>query len=384
MNNDPRTTKPTAPEAVRPSAHIEHLSPYDAVSSLASIAALPKGVVPLKLDWNESAVAPSPEVVKAIQAYLGNTHHLNWYPDITASRLRDGISRYTGVGAEQVLVTNGSDEALDLLCRTFVDPGDDVVLVWPTYGHFLVFARSRGITPRMAQPDDLFASPMATLMSTVRPDTKLVYIASPNNPTGVVLSPDEALVLCERFPSTLFIVDEAYHEFCGITAAPLVARLANLAVTRTFSKCFGIAGLRVGYVMACPQVLEHLKKLHNPKSVNTLGQIAALAALNDSESRDRYIGQVTEAREQLVRDLTARGAHARATAGNYVLVSVADPKRLVASLETVGVFVRDRSHIQGFEGFVRITVGTPEQMEDLVGRLDGILATQPDLLHPPA
>jgi len=371
-----------APE-VRPSIHIDHLSPYDPVSSLTTIGALPKSVVPLKLDWNESAIAPSPEVVKTIQAYLGNTHHLNWYPDITSSRLREGIERYTGVSAEHVLVTNGSDDALDLICRTYLDPEDDVLIVWPTYGHFVVFARSRGVSPRTVQPDDMFGSPTELLMESVRPDTKLVYIASPNNPTGVVLSPEETERLCHRFPGTLFIVDEAYHEFCGVTVAPLVERLSNLAVTRTFSKCFGIAGLRVGYVMTGDSVLVNLKKVHNPKSVNTLGQLAALAALIDRPFRDRYISQVREARKQFTADLIARGARARMTPGNFVLVALADPKRLVARLESVGVFVRDRSHLKGFEGYVRITVGTVDQMKDLIGRLDALLAVEPDLLNPP-
>ena len=183
--------------------------------------------------------------------------------------------------------------------------------------------------------------------------------------------------------NTLFIVDEAYHEFCGVTVAPLVERLPNLVVTRTFSKCFGIAGLRVGYVMACEAVLANLKKVHNPKSVNTLGQLAALAALSDRPFRDRYIQQVTEAREQLTSDLIARGACARATPANFVLVAVANPKRLVARLESEAVFVRDRSHLKGFEGYVRITVGTPEQMRDLITRLDRLLVADPDLLTPP-
>ena len=367
-------------EMPKPSVHIEGLAPYDAVSSLAAIAALDKSTVPLKLDWNESVIPPSPRVIEAIVAFLANTHHLNWYPDLGARKLRAGLAEYTGVREQSILVTNGSDDALDLLCRTYLDASDDVLVVSPTYGHFLVFARARGVEPRLVTSADPFAVPTEMILAQVRPRTKLVYLASPNNPTGVITPPADVARLCRAFPETLFLVDEAYYEFCGVTSAPLVNDFPNLVVTRTFSKCFGIAGLRVGYLMAGPEVHGNLRKLYNPKSVNVLGQVGALAALSDHEFRDGYIRAVREAREWLAMQLRERGAWVRATEANFVLVRVAQPRALVGALESIGVFVRDRSHIKGFEGFVRITVGTVAQMQDLVARIDGLLAVNPDLL----
>lgn len=370
-------------EMPRPSVHVQGLAPYDAVSSLAAIQALPTGTTPLKLDWNESVIPPSPKVITAITKFLGNSHHLNWYPDLGASRLRAALSEYTGVREGSIVVTNGSDDALDLICRTFLDSGDDCLVAWPTYGHFMVFARARGVEPRIAAPADLFSTPTETLRGLILPDTKLVYLASPNNPTGVVTPPADVARLCRLFPRTLFLVDEAYYEFSGVTSATLVGTLPNLVVTRTFSKCFGIAGLRVGYLMTSEPVLAHLRKLYNPKSVNVLGQIGARAALSDREFRDAYIAQVREAREYLGRELARRGALARVTDANFVLVRVHDPQGLVRALEDVGVFVRDRSHIAGFDHYVRITVGPVAQMQDLVARIDRLLAVQPDLLAGP-
>lgn len=367
-------------ELPRPARDVERLAPYDAVSSLSAIKSLPKGTVPLKLDWNESSIPPSPRVIEAITGFLSNGHHLNWYPELGAPKVRAALSTYTGVRPDSILVTNGSDDALDLVCRTYLEPGDDVVVVWPTYGHFLIYVKARGVQPRLALPEDPYAVPTATILDTLRDDTKLVYIPSPNNPTGTVTPPADIAALCRAFPATLFLVDEAYYEFCGVTSAPLVAACPNLVVTRTFSKCFGIAGLRVGYLMTGPVIMENLRKLYNPKSVNALAQVGAVAALADVDSREAYVAQVRAGRDLLGVELRRRGAEVRVTQANYVLVRVRDPQGLVAALESVGVFVRDRSRMEGFAGWVRFTVGTLSQMHDLIERMDVLLETRPDLL----
>ena len=366
----------------RPSSVVDGLAPYDAVSSLDAIRALPSEVVPLKLDWNESAIAPSRRVIEAIQKFLGNTHHLNWYPDLAATPLRAALSIYTGAPADSILVTNGSDDALDLLCKTYLDVGDDVMVAWPTYGHFLVFARSRGLEPRRVAAADPFEIPTGAILEAIGPRTQMVYLASPNNPTGVVMPAEDIAMLCRTFPTTLFLVDEAYHEFCGQSVVGLVGRHPNLVVTRTFSKCFGIAGLRVGYLVAGVAVMHELRKLYNPKSVNVLAQVGAQAALADGAFRESYVREVGLSREYLAIALRARGAEVRTTAANFVLVRVREPLRLVQALEAVGVFVRDRSHLEGFEGWVRFTVGTVPQMKDLVDRIDRLLQAEPDLLTP--
>lgn len=370
------------PESPHPCRDVLALAPYDAVSSLSAIKSLPKGTVPLKLDWNESSIPPSPKVIEAITGFLSNGHHLNWYPELCAPRVRTALSSYTGVRPDSILVTNGSDDALDLVCRTYLEPGDDVVVVWPTYGHFLVYVKARGVQPRMALASDPFAVATATLLDTIRSDTKLVYVPSPNNPTGTVMPPADVAALCRAFPGTLFLVDEAYYEFCEVTSVPLVATCPNLVVTRTFSKCFGIAGLRVGYLMTGPDVMQNLRKLYNPKSVNALAQVGAMAALADVDAREAYVAQVRAARDLLGNELRRRGAEVRVTQANFVLVRVRDPQGLVQALESAGVFVRDRSRMEGFGGWVRITVGTLSQMHDLVERVDGLLETRPDLLAP--
>lgn len=365
-----------------PSKFISTLSPYDAVSSLDSISQLPAGLSPLKLDWNESVVPPSPRVIDEITKFLRNSHHINWYPDLGAAKLRKTLVAYTGVPADDIIVTNGSDDALALVVNSYVDPGDDVVLVWPTYGHFLVHCRGRGVEPRLAAPEDPFDNPTSTLMKTLRSDTKLAYIASPNNPTGVVVPPDNIVELCSEFPSTLFLVDEAYYEFCGITSARLVTKIPNLVVTRTFSKCLSMAGLRVGYLMASGEVMKNLRRLYNPKSVNVLGQVGAAAALLDFEFISNYVNECRAGRTWLVQALAERGIDVHTSAGNFILVRVKDPAQFCHKLESVGVFVRDRSAIKGFDGYVRITIGPVEYMKEFVRRLDMLRVENPDIAQP--
>jgi histidinol-phosphate aminotransferase len=369
-----RQKKPLASKTV------QTLKPYDAVSSLEKMKHLEGGLSPLKLDWNEATISPSPKVLRALLDFLNGSLHLNYYPELGAPKVREALEKRIGVPAQNILVTNGSDDALDLLCRTFVDPQDEVVVPAPTYGHFLIFAQSRGAVIKKVMALDVFSSPVPVLLKSLTQGTKMVYLASPNNPTGVVIEPEDVRLLCNRYPSTLFVVDEAYWDFCGVTSVRLAVEFENLVVTRTFSKCFGLAGLRIGYLVSHQSVLEELKKLYNPKSVNALAQVAAVAALEDEEHVANYARLVREGMEVLAKGLEARGARVARTRANFLLVKVQDPKKLCSALEEVGVFVRDRSHMEGFEGFVRFTVGTPEQMKEVLERIDILLERYKDLL----
>lgn len=369
--------------APSPSRYVKALTPYDAVSSLGKIASAKEGLPPLKLDWNESTIPPPPRVQQAILEFLLGKHPLNWYPDLSARALREALADYVGLPPDWILVTNGSDGALDLLCRTYLEPGDEVATIWPTYGHFIIFAKACGATVREVENEDCFSVHTESILRQVSPHAKVIYVASPNNPTGVVTPKEDVARICKAFPESLVIVDEAYFEFSGKTSASLVPEFENLVITRTFSKCFSIAAVRVGYLLANTGIVHELKKLHNPKSVNAIGQVAATAILQEREFRESFVQEVQTARESLVSALRARGAEVRSTEANFVLLRLANPKAFVQALESVSVYVRDRSEIRGFSGYVRITVGTKAQMEDLICRIDKLLESQPTLLEPP-
>lgn len=349
--------------------HVANVRAYEPVSSLDRILARP-WQEPLKLDWNESTIPPSPKVTEAISCFLAKGGCLNWYPDLHAARLVESIAEYTGRLRDQIVVTNGSDDALDLLCKTYLDAEERVLLPYPTYTHFLVYAGARGVRFDPVTYEDPFVGQMDRIINGLTPWTKMVYLVNPNNPTGVLFSPSEVQRLLEVAPQTLVVVDEAYFEFAGTTVAHLTDRYPNLVVTRTFSKSFGIAGLRVGYIVAHPAAVQDLRRVHNPKSVNVMGQIAAAAALTDGDYLQGYLDAVSESRAFLVRALRERGYEARATVANWILVRVPDPRRFCESLAEEGVYVRNRSSFPQLNGYVRISVGTRPQMEALLERLD--------------
>lgn len=365
-----------ATEAARPR--------YEPTTSLERILRrdLPPGAV-LKLDWNEGALPPPPSVVEALRRTLDASGGdlLKWYPQLGGGQeLRDALAGYCGVIPENLLVTNGSDAALILLCRDLLGPGKRVLAPVPTYEHFCVDAEGTGAELIRWTPDDPFAPTADALASAIeheRPD--LVYLVSPANPTGSEWREDDVRGLVARFPDTRFLVDEAYHEFATLdpaTATPRTcARLATespqVFVTRTFSKAFCLASVRCGYLIAHPNAIERLRSLYNPKSVNLFAQVAATAALAEVDRIYRPYAAATHAeRDRFVADLTARGVAVRSGgAGNFVCLQVpggrcADLARL---LEADGIFVRD---ISGrFPGYVRITIGV-----DMTRVADAIVA----------
>lgn len=368
-----------APKPKRPAPAIEVAStvrsvkPYQAVSSLGEIHQRPEQV-PLKLDWNEATVPPSPRVLEAIQAFLQNTHHLNWYPVLNSTNLVEKLAGFYGVDEDQLLVTNGSDDALNTVCATYLEPGDTVLVASPTYQHFLVFAESRGAEIVHHYGPDPFQSDVAGLVDqliALRP--RILYIVDPNNPTGASYTVDEVATLLEASPNTLVIVDEAYSEFSGATCIELLQTYSNLVVTRTFSKAYGMAGLRIGYAFADRRTVTDLRRVFNPKSVNVLAQVGAIAALEDQAYLKWYVDEVNASKQVMADWCAARDLEFRTTPANFVMIRFDRAPWVARMLGKEGVYVRDRSHMRQLGGFVRFSVGTVEQTCEVLDRLERVL-----------
>lgn len=367
--------RPDRPHSAIPAAHtVRDVKPYQAVSSLEAIQSRP-WQVPLKLDWNESTIPPSPKVIEAIHAFLQNAHHLNWYPVLNSTNLIEKLERFHGVGGDQLLITNGSDDALDTICTTYLDPGDVVLVPSPTYTHFLVFAQTRGAQIVPVYGSHPFQSDLEGLLDAVathRP--RLLYLVNPNNPTGVIYTPDEVATLLAACPDTLVIVDEAYSEFAGSSCISLLHTYPNLVITRTFSKAYGIAGLRIGYAMSSPAVIRDLQRVFNPKSVNVLAQIGAMAALDDQDYLNDYLREVRASKDIVEAFFRERGLPCHITPANYFMVCFEQAPWVVKRLQEEGVYVRDRSGMSQLAGYVRFSIGTVEQTHDLLGRIDRVLS----------
>lgn len=372
VEQTPRLREVVGRRAIPVAPAVRELTPYIAVTSQAVIDARPDGETIFKLDWNESTIAPSPRVNEALQAYLSGSRDLNWYPQLGSTDLVAGLQDYTKLPGDHILATNGSDDALQLICNTFLSEGDKVVAPVPTYNHFLVFAQSRGARVTTVCGDDPFESNLDGVRRAMGSDTRILYLVSPNNPTGLVLDPDEVEALCLSYPDTLIILDEAYFEFSQVTGINLVREYPNLIVTRTFSKAFGLAGLRVGYLAADPELIEGLGRIYNPKSVNALAQVAAVAALHDLDYLNTFLKEVAISKEMLREFFASKKVEAHITPANFVVVRVAELPATLRALEERGVYVRDRSTYPGLQGCLRMSVGTVEQTEKLIARLNEV------------
>jgi len=353
------------------SQRVAHLKPYDPVSSLDTIKHNPK-ISHYKLDWNETTVPPSPKVKETLLHYLSNGSKLNWYPEMFNRKLFERIADYVGCQVPQLLVTNGSDDALDLVCQTYLDAEDNVVSPVPTYNHFLQFAERTGARIKRVLGDNPLVPSLKDVSKQVDDHTKIIYLANPNNPTGNLYSPAEVLQLALRFPHALVVSDEAYFEFAGTSCAKLCEEVDNIVVTRSFSKCFGLAGLRIGYLVTSDTVADNLRRVHNPKSVNMLAQLAAIAALEDLPYYKSYIRSVKRSVSIVRRFCDKHDLPCWPTAANFILIQFEDAPAMAKRLADVGVHVRDRS--KHLPGIIRLGLGTEEQTKEIMARMESVLS----------
>jgi len=355
---------------------VRELEPYRVASHKAWEQSCSAQV--LKLDWNEATVPPSPRVKAALSEFL-EEGCLNWYPDVDNVRLRNKISDYAGLESACVEYFAGSDAVHEVILRSCVKPLDTVAIVSPTYDNFRASAQSEGAKISVYPLDALHnfefdIQKFSLYLEQYKP--RLVYLCNPNNPTGYLLANGVIKKLLQDNPKTLFIVDEAYYEFSGITAADLLLTCQNLVVTRTFSKAFGLASFRVGYILAAPELIEGFRKIRNPKSISSTAQIAAEAALNDIQYLRNYVGEVTKARFDFRLFLEKFGFHTVGQDnGNFLLVNFGEARyALIKALESAAIYVRSCDHIKELRGFTRITIGTREQMQRVEGVMGAVMS----------
>jgi histidinol-phosphate aminotransferase len=351
---------------------IEEIEEYK-ISSQRAWQIESRGEEVYKLDWNEADTIPSPAVMRAVQELLQNPHSIHWYPEATSREIIAALAKYSGVPAENVLITHGSDLAHELLATCFVRPGDKVLMVTPSYDNFRAAVEQRGAQTVKFKYLGTAAFPVAEFAEALRQHTpRLAYIVNPNNPIGYTLGIDtiKQLLDCCSLLSTILIIDEAYFEFCGITAADLVTRFPHLVVTRSFSKAFGLAGLRLGYLLASIRIMSVLNRANNPKSVTSFAKVGALAALRDLAFMQDYVEEVTSCRSAYEKLFKHHGIKYYPSASNFILFQCDDPKALVRSLEDRNIFVRDRTSQFDGVGHVRISVGGKESTAAALAALD--------------
>jgi len=344
---------------LKPRESIARLSPYQ--SPIVSRDGL-------SLDLNESMAGCSPRVLARLRSL--SAADVSLYPQReVGERL---VANFLGIAPEQVLLTNGMDEALSLVFTTYLGPGDELLFADPTFVMYPMLGEALGAqVVRLPSGEDL-ALPVADFLARISPRTRVIAIANPNNPTGLAVSRADLLKIAESAPDAAVLIDEAYFEFCGAaltcrTMIPDLARHPNLFVARTFSKAYGLAGLRLGVLTGAAEQIDYLRRLSLPFNVNSVVLACLEEALADRAFVSEHVAQVKRGRDRLAQLFEELSLRFWPSQTNFVLVRIgAKVKAFVESMQRRGVLVRDSTANPGCDGCVRITVGTPQQMDGVL------------------
>jgi histidinol-phosphate aminotransferase len=353
---------------IRP--HLLGMKPYGYIAPidlLARDAGIPAGRL-IKLDGNENPYGCSPRVNEALSRYP--YYHI--YPDSEQRGLREALQEYAGAPADQIVVGSGSDELIDFIMRLFINPGDRVVNCVPTFGVYQFSAESHGGEVVAVPRDPSFDIDLPAVRDAARAGTKVIFVASPNNPSGNTTPLEHILDLLGN--GAIVVVDEAYHEFCGKTAVPLIASHSNLIILRTFSKWAGLAGLRVGYGVFPRKFAEHLFRIKPPYNVNAAAQVAALESLKDLDYLRQTIRAIVSERQRLTTMLAQTGIlRPWPSEANFILCSVlrGQAAAIHRQLRQRGILVR-YFDTPLLKDCLRISVGKPEHTDALVAALSEI------------
>ena len=317
----------------------------------------------LRLDFNENTVACSPRVLETL-AQISRSE-LTMYPE--RDRVEHLVAEHLNLKPGQVLLTNGVDEAIHVLCQTYLGAGDEMLLPVPTYSMYGVYASATDARLVEVQADNDFRFPLEPLLQRINSATKVIAIANPNSPTGQTAGRDAILKMADAAPQAMILIDEAYFHFYGHTVLDLVDRAPNVIVARTFSKAYGLAGLRLGLLAAGEDSMHWLRRVISPYSVNSIALACLPAAVADKAYIDAYVNEVLLARAEFTAALEEMGLRYWPSEANFILVYIGSlHAEFSRSMKNRGVLVRDRSADPGCDGCVRITIGDRAQMQRAV------------------
>ena len=344
-------TPPQQLQKLRPRAAVEQMHEYH--PPLA-------GRDGLRLDFNENTLAPSPRVQAVLQRITAES--LTKYPE--RQHVERIAAEHFHLSPDAVLLTNGVDEAIHLVCETYLEPEDEVVIVTPTFSMYALYAEATGARIRAVQADSTLQFPYLPMQQAIRPATRLIMLASPNNPTGAVVESSFLLDLAASAPQAALLVDEAYYHFHGQSVLSATATVPNLLVARTFSKVYGLAGLRIGLLAGHPDAVRFIRKVSSPYNVNSIALECLPEALADDAYITWYAEQVRQSRTLAEQTLARLAVPFWPSHANFILMNIGGKhKEFVFAMRHKGVLVRDRSSDPGCDGCVRITLGPVEHTQ---------------------
>jgi histidinol-phosphate aminotransferase len=346
--------------------HIQTLLPYEPGKPEEEVERELGVTNPAKLASNENPVGPSPKAMEAIQNAL---HKMNRYPDGGSYYLRKALAEKHDLGIENIILGNGANEIIEIIIRTFLTPQDEAIMAWPAFSIFMLVLYAHNVeTIRVPLRD--YTHDLKAMADAVTDRTRMIFIANPNNPTGTSVGKEEAQALLDAIPEKVIVVmDEAYYEYVTRPDFPpsieYMKEGRNVMVLRTFSKIYGLAGLRVGYGIAREELITDLNRVRAPFNVNSLAQAGALACLGDHDHVRRCIEVNDAGREYLYKALDEIGLEYVPTDTNFILVKVGKAREVFNKLLTMGVIVRP---MDGYElpDHIRLSIGMQWENEKFI------------------
>lgn len=341
---------------LKPCANLERVKQYHPPLS---------GRSGLRLDFNENTEGCSPRVLERLRNLTAE--ELARYPE--REPVERAVAQWLALSPEEVMLTNGVDEAIHLLCETYLQTDAEAIIAVPTFGMYEVAASATGATVKAVAAEG-FRFPAGGIMAQVTPRTRLIAIANPNNPTGAVAAREELLAIADAANEAAILIDEAYFDFYGESLIGEISRRANLFVARTFSKAYGLAGLRAGVLAGPAGQLQFVRRIASPYNVNGVALACLPAALADHEYVTAYVEAVRLGRDRLQAELAALGMPFWPSHANFVLARFGPAREnFISAMRQRGILVRDRNSDPGCGGCVRITIGTEAHTDRLIAAL---------------
>jgi histidinol-phosphate aminotransferase len=324
----------------------------------------------LRLDFNESTVGCSPRVLAKMRSL--DAEVLARYPE--REPIEATVADYLALDAAQVLLTNGVDEGIHLLCSAYLDSSDEAIIAVPTFAMYALFMQAEGARVIQISSGENFAFPLEDVLSAISKRTRLIVVANPNNPTGTVAGCETLLQIAHAAPLAAVLVDEAYFEFYGKTIFDHRPWPENLFVARTFSKAYGLAGLRIGILAGDTRQISMVRRVASPYNVNAIALAVLPEALRDQPYVERYVAEVRSGRTELEQELKILGLRYWPSHANFVLVRVGSAHtEFIQAFRARGILIRDRSTDPGCEGCVRLTVGSSKHTQILIEALRDVV-----------
>ena len=332
----------------------------------------------IKLGSNENPWGPSPKVIDAIEKELKN---INRYPETDVHLLKEEFAKYTSLDTDQIVVAgDGADEIIDVLAKTFINPGDEFITPLPTYTYYEFLFKPYGAIPVYGKWDlENNTLDVQSILDNITDKTKMIFLCSPNNPTGGLISKEDIKTIAKAAENALIVVDEAYFEYSEVNNVELIDEFSNIFIIRTMSKVMGLAGMRIGYGLSNSEIIEYMHRIKPVFSLTRLSYIAALTTLKDKEFIEESTKKGIESREYLYTELSKfKSLKVFKSKSNYIFMDVRDTGMTAADftreLMKKAVIVRDCTSFKGIDEYwIRLSIATLEDDEEFIKRLHTLI-----------